>query len=134
MLHAEQLEALELNVNVPAPQAEQARSVVAEGVFETYVPAAQLFQALHADAPAPEKFPAAHDAQLAALVEPENVPATHDAQVRSSDEVGVFETDCPGAQVVHEAHAGALTPVEYSLAAQLEQVRSALLDPATATY
>ena len=98
--HAAQLPAFVADEAVPASHGAHVRSTLADGVFETYVPAPQL-----------DQLP--HEPAFVAVV---NVPAAHAVHARSNVAVGVFDTYVPAAQVDHALHAAAPAP-EYDPAA-----------------
>jgi len=76
---------LAASLKLPAAHVPQVRSAIAEPAVAIYSPAKQSLQVVHAMAPAALlKVPAAHAAQLVALLLLLKVPGEHAPQVRSA--------------------------------------------------
>jgi hypothetical protein len=93
------------------------RSAVAEGVFDTYVPAGQLL----------------HSPQLAELVPALKLPFAHAVHARSTVAEGTLDTDVPAGQVCQSVQLTAFSDVENSSPEQAVQVRSVVVDPPLVT-
>lgn len=96
----------------PVSQAEHSRSVVADGAFETYVPASQLAQVV----------------QEAALATALNVPASQGVQMRSVAGVASARTRVPGTHTLTGAQAEAGLPSSSQVPSP--QVVAGLVPPA----